>query len=235
MPQLDEYWTKVFDLRVNQGCWTTRAPLVDLFKTVQLCSPDKKGLRFDNKAHGKELACIIPIEDARSFWEAVLAFYVIYRPELFENEAQVAKMLIHFMEHELKLEPQGLTQDVVQFLHVVAHGQYSLVFWEYPVETFIAMRVLQMAAASQQSFATEGAQQMQINIWAEQAFKVEGERLKETEDEFKQLFNESYGEVFSRAKKPTYLEAVIKMETQKNGEEQMKMLEWKKDAECENK
>src|ERR1700761_1010473 len=88
---LDPYWKAVMKMRVEESQFTQRSPLVDLFKPIQLL-PEKKGKRGE-EPEGKQLACIVPVEDVPHFWDCVLCFYPLFRPDLWPSEGDVARQI----------------------------------------------------------------------------------------------------------------------------------------------
>lgn len=182
LPTLDQYWTEVYQLRVEQDSWPVDAPLVDLFKPFR---PRPKRGEEENKVIG----CIIPVEDARPFWECVLALYVIYKPEMWENEGRVARQFLDFLPKTL--QPENLNQEVLKWLHEIAEGRQELSLWTYPVEVTIAIKILFLMASNY----PKSPQQLkdfndQVEKWKDQAMEEDGKRLKPWEDEYKEILEE---------------------------------------------
>lgn len=182
LPVLDLYWTDVYKLRVERESWPVDAPLVDLFK-VQRPRP-KKG-----DEENKVLECIVPVEDARPFWECVLALYVLFCPEQWENEGRVARQFLDFLPKTL--QPTNLNQSVLKWLHEVAEGRQELSFWTYPTECVISIKIIFLMAANWPSSPLQlDAFNEQTVLWTDQAMETDGKRLKPLEDTYKEIMEE---------------------------------------------
>jgi len=182
IPVLDQYWKEVFHLRVDQDSWPLDAPLVDLFK-VYRPRPEK------GDEENKVLSCVIPVEDARPFWECVLALYVLFCPTQWENEGRVARQFLDFLPKTLR--PVNLNQEVLKWLHEVADGRQELMFWTYPTECKISIKLLFLMASNYPTSNLHlDAFNKQVTEWTDQAMEVDGKALKEWEDEYKEILEE---------------------------------------------
>ncbi len=177
LPVLDKYWVEVFKLRVENNSWPVDAPLVDLFKPFR--AVPKVG-------EEKTISSVIPVEDARPFWECVLALYPLFKPDLWENEGRVARQFLDFLPKTL--QPVNLNQEVLAWLHEVAEGRQELAFWTYPVEVKMSIKILFLMASNYPKTPLQLKQfNDQVEKWKDQAMEEDGKLLKHWEDEYKEI------------------------------------------------
>ena len=178
---LDPYWKDVCEFRVGGDKWTTRSPLVDLFKPIQLL-PDKENPE-------KRLACIIPIEDVAHFWDVVLAFYPLFRPDLFESEGHVARMIREFLPKSL--QPLNLTPEVVKYIHEMAEGERQCAYWTNWNNLYCAIRVLQLMCVNWPKKDEDFPKfNEQVEKWKDQCIEEESKELKAWEDEWVEILKD---------------------------------------------
>ena len=179
-PLLENYWEKVYELRVKDDSWPKDAPLVDLFKPMQI---------IDKNTGEKTLNCIMPLEPARPFWDAFLAFYPLFKPDLFPSEGHVARMILDFLPQTLK--PVNLVPHTYIYLTQISQGLDSSNFWNYPIEFVPAIKILQLMAINYPKEDSEIPEfEEKVQKWHEQAYEEESVRLAEKEKEFQNILKE---------------------------------------------
>lgn len=194
-PLLDQYWMNVFYMRTENDCWPIDAPLVDVFKPIQI---------VDKKTGEKTLNCVIPIEDARPFWDVILAFYPLFKPDMWPDEGRVARQILDRLPK--LLEPINLSLEVVKYLQQVAEGQQCVMFYRHPIEFKCTIKVFFLMAANwpaSEDEETWKSFEEQIEKWKDQAIEDEEKNHHHWEIEWKKILKnidtEENEEVWSRA------------------------------------
>lgn len=173
-PLFEEYWIKVFELRKREDKFLLNSPLVDLFKVIQ---------------SNKEMKCVIPLPDCRPFWECVLAFYLLWREDLYESPARLADMILKTLP--TILQPENLSKDILAFLFRLANHLDDLHFFQNPIEFVPSIKVLFLMSANYPKSENELPHfNEQVEKWTNQAVEEEGKRLENFEKKWREIQRE---------------------------------------------
>jgi hypothetical protein len=182
LPLLDPYWANLFRQRANDDLKTTELSVCnDFFKPIQVVTDEKKG--------SKEIMCVIPVEDAKPFWDVCISFYPLFFPKIFDTPAYTALLLLRMLKDILK--PMNLNNDVMTYLIQLAEGQTHPGFFKYPMEYVCAIKVLHLMAVNypSQNPTKEKLDEFNQNVekWKDQAIAEETINLKEWEEKWQKL------------------------------------------------
>ena len=135
--------------------------------------------------------CLVP--QHRVFWEIILAFYVLFFPETYPNEREVARSLLDFFV-KMKYSPEGVVNFKPQhykFLHQLRDGERKLLYLENPIEIWVSLFCVIWANANEKATQEEELWEKQIEELVEkkcQEIEEDPENpIRKWEDEWKEL------------------------------------------------